>query len=335
MDADILELLVKKALDYAEGICTFAFQGGEPTLAGLDYYRKLIELVKKHNTKKVSVNYAIQTNGLAIDKEWAEFLAENKFLVGISLDGPKELHDLSRYDPRGKGSFNRVMKAIELFNKFKVEYNILCVVNSYTARHINKVYDFFKKNNFKYLQFIPCLDPLGEVPGGHEFSLSPERYAHFLNNLFDEWYRDIKMGNEISIRYFDNLVGMLMGYPTESCGMSGVCTSYFVIEANGGVYPCDFYVLDEFYLGNIMENTFEELKNCKVSIKFVEDSKPVDPLCRECNFYSLCRGGCRRNREPFMDSKPVLNFYCSSFKDFFQHAGGRLEEISNLYKRRH
>ena len=334
MNDETMEQLIKKALEYADNACTFAFQGGEPTLAGLLYYRKFIDLAKKYNVKKVKINYAIQTNGIVINEEWARFLADNNFLTGISLDGFKDIHDSSRPDAGGKGSFTRVIEAIDLFNRFHVEYNILCVVNSYTARHVNKVYNFFKKNNFKYLQFIPCLDPLDEKPGGHEFSLTPERYTYFLKNLFDEWYKDIVKGNMISIRYFDNLVGMSMGYPPESCGMSGICTAYFVVEADGGIYPCDFYVLDEWYLGNVRDVDLKDLQNSDKSNKFVEISKHIDPACRTCSFYSLCRGGCRRSREPFVDGSPALNYYCSSYKAFFEYAGSRLKEIAFMFSRR-
>ncbi len=331
MKEDTLELLVKRALEYADAACTFAFQGGEPTLAGLEYYEKLIELVKRYNVRNLRVNYAIQTNGMVIDEKWARFLSDNNFLTGISLDGYKDLHDASRFDAGEKGSFTRVMEALNLFNKFRAEYNILCVVNSHTARHIHKAYNFFKKNNFKYLQFIPCLDPLDEKPGGHDFSLTPERYTYFLKNLFDEWYKDIIKGDRISIRYFDNLVGMILGYPPESCGMAGICTAYFVVESDGGVYPCDFYVLDEWYLGNIREAGLNDLKNSGKAKEFVEISGYVDPRCNECGFYNLCRGGCRRSREPFMDGRPVLNYYCEAYKAFFEYAGSRLREIAFMF----
>lgn len=328
MRLETLELIIKKAFEYTDSNCTFAFQGGEPTLAGLVFYNNFIELVYKYNIKKVKVNFVLQTNGIEIDEDWAKFLSENKFLVGLSLDGPKDIHDIARLDPQGKGSFNRVMAAAYLFNKHHVDYNILCVVNAYVARHVSKVYNFYKKQGFQYLQFIPCLDPLNEKPGGHQYSLTPERYTQFLKKLFDEWYNDISKGEKISIRYFDNLIGMLMGCPPESCGMSGICTAYFVIEANGGVYPCDFYVLDEWYLGNIHETDFEQLKSSAVAHTFTEVSKYMDPQCTGCKWLSLCRGGCRRSREPFEDGKPVLNYYCQSFKDFFEYSIKRMLKLA-------
>lgn len=331
MDTGLLEILVRKGLEYAENTCTFAFQGGEPTLAGLDFYKTLVDLQKKYNTKKVAIHNAIQTNGVVIDDNWAEFLAKNNFLTGISLDGPKDIHDMNRIDSRNSGSFARVMRAIELFNKHGVEYNILTVVNALTSRHIIKVYNFFKKQGFKYLQFIPCLDPLNENPGGHDYSLTPERFAYFLKALFDLWYDDIIKGNFVSIRYFDNLVGMLMGYPPESCGMSGICTCYFVVEADGSTYPCDFYVIDEWNLGNIKENSFDEMRASEKGTSFVSCSRHTSPECRECPHFTLCRGGCRRNREPFIDGLPALNYYCPAFRDFFGYAGKRLEQIARMY----
>lgn len=334
MEYDTLDIIVKKTLQFADHICTFAFQGGEPTLAGFDFYKKLIELQKKYNTKNVKINNALQTNGIAINDEWAEFLAQNNFLIGISLDGPKDIHDILRFDAKGKGSFNTVMSTINLFNKHKVEYNILFVVNSYVARHVSKVYNFFKKNKFEYIQFIPCLDPLDEKPGSYDFSLTPERFTYFLKNLFDLWYDDIIKGNMISIRYFDNLVMMLMGHRPEACGMSGVCSCEFVIEANGGVYPCDFYVIDEWYLGNIKESEFEELRHSDTCNKFIDVSKHVDPQCKECKWINLCRGGCRRSREPFVDGKPSLNYFCPSYKEFFEYASPKLQHLASLFSRR-
>ena len=331
MSSDTLELLVKKALKYAEYSCTFAFQGGEPTIIGPDFFKKLIEYEKTYNTGKIQINNAIQTNGMLINDEWAEFFSANNFLVGISLDGPKDIHDANRFDARNKGSFSRVMNAVDLFNKHKVEYNILTVVNSYTARHISKIYTFFKKNGFKYLQFIPCLDPFDENPGNNDFSLTPARYTYFLNTLFDLWHEDINKGEMISIRYFDNLVGMAMGYPPESCGMSGQCVCYYVIEANGGVYPCDFYVIDRWYLGNIKDDGFEELRQKDAALEFINVSKHADPKCLECKWANFCRGGCRRNREPFIDGKPVLNYYCSAYEKFYEHAGSRIVELARRF----
>lgn len=330
MSISLLEELVKKSLEYADGYCTFGFQGGEPTLVGLGFYRKLVEYESNYNTKKVQIYNALQTNGMVIDEEWAKFLAENRFLVGISLDGPKDIHDINRVGINNSGSFSQVMHAIDLFNKYNVEYNILTVVNSVTSRHISKIYNFFMKQGFKHLQFIPCLDPLNEEPGRHEYSLTPKRYAYFLKTLFSLWYEDIKNGRFVSIRHFDNLVGMIMGYQPENCGMSGVCTCYFVIEADGSTFPCDFYVIDDWKLGNIKNTSFYDMKNSERGTRFVEASKTVAPDCMKCPYFKLCRGGCRRNREPFRNELPGLNYYCKSYREFFEYAGEKLKELAAI-----
>lgn len=334
MKPDLLEKLVAKALNFADGSCTFAFQGGEPTFVGLDFYRTLIEMEKKYNKKNITIYNAIQTNGMVIDPEWAQFLHENHFLVGISLDGPKEIHDGNRVDAKGNGSFKKVMETIALFNEYQVEYNVLTVVTSNVARHIRKVYEFFRMNDFRYLQFIPCLDPLNEKPGGYPYSLKPDRYAYFLKTLFDLWVDDMMRGRNVSIRDFDNYVGMVAGIPPESCSMSGQCTCQFVIEADGGVYPCDFYVIDEYYLGHIVDMEFEALASAKVAQRFVNKSIALDERCMQCHWRPLCRGGCRRCREPFDDGKPGLNYFCQSYQDFFTYAYPRLQQLAHTVRNR-
>ena len=328
MDTKLLEKIVKSALEHADGLCTFAFQGGEPTLIGLDYYEKLMELEKKYNTKKVRISNSLQTNGLLIDEGWAKFLAGNDFLVGISLDGPKDIHDANRINGMGAGSYNSAMNAIELFNKYGVEYNVLSVVNSYVARHAGKVYNFFKKNGFKFLQFIPCLDPINGQPEKEKFSLKPERFGYFLKNLFDLWYEDLAKGSMTSIRYFDNLAGMFAGCGPEACGMSGHCHCQFVIEADGGVYPCDFYVMDKWLLGNIKDKGFHELLHSGACEIFINASNSVNPKCKACRWFGFCRGGCRRDREYGADGAMGLNYYCGAYEAFFEHAGERLRKIA-------
>lgn len=332
MSIETLESLVKKALEYADISCCFAFQGGEPTLAGLDFYKKLIEFEKKYNIKKVKIDYAIQTNGIVINEDWAKFLADNNFLVGLSLDGPKEINDAYRTLANGKGSFHRIFKTIQLFDIYKVEYNILSVVTSFSSEYANKIYSFYKKNNFKYLQFIPCIDPFGTQPGSSEYSLTPIKYAKFLNNLFDRWYDDIQKGNIISIRYFDNLISMAMGYLPESCGMRGICACQNVIEADGSVFPCDFYATDEWCLGNFKDYSFDELKNSDTAVKFIKASEYTDAECKVCKWHRLCYGSCRRYREPFENGKPLLNYFCPAYKKFFEHCGDRIFSLAEQIK---
>ena len=195
MSEETLEILIRKAMEYARGYCSFGFQGGEPTLRGLDFFRKAVELQEKYNTRHVKIANSIQTNGLLLDGEWAQFLHDHHFLVGLSLDGPADLHNLNRRDGQGKGTFNRVLRAAKLFDKHGVEYNVLCVLTGKNARSIGQIYSFYKKQGFRWLQFIPCLEPLGEEPGGERYHLSCGEYGESLIRLFDLWLRDLERGN--------------------------------------------------------------------------------------------------------------------------------------------
>jgi len=320
MSIRTLENIIKKAFDYAEGVCTFGFQGGEPTLIGLDFYKTMVELVRKHNKKKIKVEYALQTNGLEVDEEWAEFFHNNDFLLGLSLDGVKSIHDTYRLDASGNGTFSRVMKTAHIFNKYNVKYNVLIVITNQIASHINQVYNALIHNGFFYQQYIPCLDPLGEDRGKHPYSLTPQNYGNCLIRLFDAWYCDMAKGNEVYIRDFENLAGMILGRFPERCGLSGVCRNQNVIEADGSVYPCDFYVLDEFRIGNLNENNFDELGRRCIEIGFVESSMRVEEICKTCKWVRFCRGGCRRDRQCKKLDEIGLNYFCSAYQLFYAHA---------------
>ncbi len=341
MTLDTLDLLVKKAIAETTDHCTFAFQGGEPTLAGLDFYRELIRLQEKYRAEfqKISlvIHNAIQTNGMLLDDDWCAFLAQHKFLVGLSLDGDKDIHDLNRIDAQGKGTYTRAMKAAKLLEKHQVEFNILVVVTRQLARRAKHIYHTLVKNGFRYLQFIPCIDDFGKEPGSSPFSLTAERYGDFLKTLFDEWYKDFMAGQYISIRHFDNWIHMLQGQPPETCSMSGRCTCYGVVEADGSVYPCDFYVLDPWKLGTVQENTFEEMLTCQLAEDFLQASWPVASKCQACKYYPICRGGCRRDREPLLageGQEASLNIYCDAYLAFFDHALGQMQQIARMTTRR-
>jgi len=326
MDLPTLENVVRKSLRYAEGECTIAFQGGEPTLAGLDFYKNLIEMQNKHNVNGVTIHNAIQTNGLLLDENWVSFLTRHDFLVGLSVDGIKSVHDSLRHDRSGKETYGRVRDAAALMDRYHTQYNILTVVTAQIACRARKVYQQYKKNGWRYMQFIPCLDPFEEERGRHTYSLSPQLYAEFLKELFDQWYNDVSRGEFVSIRYFDNLVGMLRGYPPESCGMGGVCSIQYVVEADGGVYPCDFYVTDAYRIGDLNTDGFEEIDQRRKDIGFIEDSYDSAKACASCPWHPLCRGGCRRDRDT--PEGIGRNYYCDAYRDFFPYAIDRLQRLA-------
>ncbi|XER13322.1 Anaerobic sulfatase-maturating enzyme [Sporomusa aerivorans] len=331
MSLNTLKNIVRKVLTHATGECTIAFQGGEPTLVGLDFYRTLVILQKKHNVKNLVVRNAIQTNGICLDDEWCSFFSENNFLVGLSIDGIKELNDKCRIDTQGNGTYNRLIKVGSMMNKHKTDFNILTVISAQVARKIHKVYNQYKKNGWMYLQFIPCLDPLDEQRGMHRYSLTPSLYTYFLKTLFDLWYEDMVNGKYIYIRYFENLVGMVMNMPPESCGMSGVCSRQYIAEADGSIFPCDFYVMDGYKIGNLNTDSFNDLERNRATIDFIGQSVKLPSECTVCDWLHLCRGGCRRDRE--IQGVVGINYYCSSYKEFFQYAYKRLQILAQKASR--
>ena len=324
LSIEMMEQVIVSAMEGAEGACTFAFQGGEPTLRGLDFYKSVVELQKKHAKPGVRIHNSIQTNGYLVDDDWAKFFAENKFLVGLSLDGPADLHNLNRVDHHGKGTFNRVMRAVQLFNKWHVDYNILCVITGKNARSAEKIYKFFRKQHFRWLQFIPCLEPLEQDRGSENYHLSIEEYGAFLIRIFDLWFEDFQNGNYVSIRHLDNWLSILMGHHAEACNAAGHCSVQFVIEGDGDVYPCDFYVLDEWRLGQIGEMPLSEMFQSPAAQKFIQDSLHIPTACKGCRFYGLCRNGCRRDRLILSNGTIDQNYYCQAYKTFFHAKADQL-----------
>lgn len=333
MSEETLEIMIQKALLYADRDCSFGFQGGEPTLHGLDFFRKAVALQKKYNVHGTRISNAIQTNGLLLDEEWADFLHDNHFLVGLSLDGDKALHDANRLDASGKGTYSRVFRAAQLLAAHQVDFNILTVITGKTADAIGRIYSFYRRSGFLYQQYIPCLDPLDGERGTTPYALTPEKYAKFLKTLFDLWYRDVQSGKFIYIRYFENLIGALLGHRPEACGMTGSCVIQNVVEADGSVYPCDFYCLDQWKLGNIREDDFSEMMQGYKAREFIGVSLQKPSACESCPWYGLCRGGCRRDWEPMAAGTLPENYFCSAYQEFFAYAAPRLQEMAYILSR--
>ena len=211
---------------------------------------------------------------------------------------------------------------------YGVDYNILTVVTKDTAEHISEIYKEYQTRGWNYQQYIACLDPLGEERGKNPYALTPVQYGSFLIELFQLWYEDWKKKKQPYIRQFDNYIGILMGYQPESCDQRGSCGVQTVVEADGSVYPCDFYMLDEYYLGNLNEHRIEDIERMRKEIGFIERSDKVSEECRKCQYYRLCRGGCQRNRERNSYSGEYENYFCSGYKMFFDACLEQLKEIA-------
>ena len=309
MSKDTARVLIGKALKYANGeSVAFAFQGGEPTLAGIDYFEFFTKTVNELNIKQSRIFYSMQTNGTAIDEKWADFLRENNFLVGLSLDGDYEANKF-RKKPSGENSFYTIIDTANLLKKHKVDFNILTVLTRYCAENIEQIYSFFRFHGFGYLQFIPCLRPFGSKEKS-ELYMTPDQYADFLIKLFNLYVKDYVRHQYVSIRQFDNWVRLFLGQPTEQCGIKGHCSHQFVSEANGNIYPCDFYCTDEYLLGNISDTDFSQMEHSEIAVNFIKESLAVPERCKECKLYPICRGGgCKRTQQS--------EDYCEAYKKFF------------------
>ena len=343
MEEETLEKLIRRIFAYAEGFVSLAFQGGEPTLAGAAFYRKVLELESIYNARNLPVHHAIQTNGLALDDELLSVLKKGHFLMGLSVDGTKEFHDARRRDWSGNGTYDRVMATAEKLCQAGIEYNILCVVGKTVARHPKEVFEALAPHGF--LQFIPRLEPFEEaVPGGAPESsgdiVGPENndpdaltaadYGHFLIKTYKLYARALRSGHYVSVRAFDNWLNMLSGRLPENCGFAGHCVPNYLVESNGNVYPCDFYALDEWLLGNINQSNFKRLAASEKMREFCERSYKPDPACLTCPYGGICHGGCRRDREPALpDGSYGRNRLCEGYMMFFENC---LEDMRGLQR---
>ncbi|MBQ8513016.1 MAG: SPASM domain-containing protein [Clostridia bacterium] len=330
MTPQTTEALVRRAFDFADGQVTFAFQGGEPTLAGVEYYRNFVSLVNRYNVKKLPVSWAMQTNGYHVSDELCGILRDNHFLMGVSLDGTGSLHDSVRPDASGDGTFRRVNETIAKFQRYGIDYNILTVITNAAAKNISQIYNYFRSKRYGYVQFIKHVDGFGDTEENSVYSLSPKRYASFLKTAFGYYYDDIMAGKYMSVREFDNFVMLAAGRDAECCGMNGMCPANLVIEADGGAYPCDFYVLDEWRMGNVIDTPLIDLFESDTAKEFRRRSRQIPEKCRSCRYFRLCRGGCARYREPMTESGLGMNKYCESYLEFFEYAAPKLVKLAQL-----
>ena len=337
MSDEVLEAYIKQLLEaHQVPRVTVAWQGGEPTLMGLDFYRRAMKLLEKHRRPGTVIENTFQTNGVLLDEEWCRFFRENGFLIGLSLDGPKELHDFYRKDKGGRGTFDRVESAARLLQKHGVEFNVLCTVNSRNADHPLKVYRFFRDElDVHYLQFIPIVERENETgfQEGDEVtdrSVIPEKWGRFLIEIFDEWVRR-DVGRTFVLNFDGALAGWL-GMAGTLCIFGPTCGLGMALEHNGDLYSCDHFVEPDYFLGNILETTLAEMVNGEKQRKFGRDKRDTLPnFCRKCEFLFACNGECPKNR--FIktpDGEPGGNYLCEGYRAFFKHADPYMRIMADL-----
>ena len=322
MSDRVLRELVSQLMSLNPERVSFCWQGGEPTLAGLDFFRQAVELQGLLRAPGQIVENSLQTNGVLIDEEWAEFLSLHRFLVGMSLDGPAELHDYYRKDHNGGFSYERVMRGIGWLRRYNVDFNILVLLNDRNIRRPRELYRFFLSQGFRYLQFIPCAERDPETGGVAPYSVTPEQYGRFLCEVFDEW-----AGKEVPTVYVREFEDLLISYVTgeaASCVFGRDCGKYVVVEKNGDVYPCDFFVEPERLLGNITEHPIEEIVENPEFAKFCAQKRQLAAKCKGCLWLSHCNGGCPKH---WVQLRLNHNYFCESYRMLFEHADRRLFEL--------
>ncbi len=335
MSTEVLEHYINQYINSQDAsVINFAWQGGEPTLPGVDFYRKAVELQKKYGKGKTIEN-VLQTNGVTLNDEWCEFFAKNDFLIGISIDGPRKVHDSYRVFKGGQPTFNKVMQGIELLKKYRVEFNTLTCIHHNNAGLGKVIYRFLKKTGSRYMQFIPIVERKLEAdsqdqltlidPGDKreavvtEWSLKPPEYGQFLSDIYDEWIK--KDVGKIYVQMFDVALANWYGAPSGLCVHSETCGKSMAIEHNGDLYSCDHFVYPNFKLGNIMNNSLGEMVNSGFQNEFGENKKSKLPgYCMECEFRFACHGGCPKHRfTRTPGGEEGLNYFCRSYKKFFGH----------------
>jgi len=333
MSEEILEETVKQTMTQAGESVSFGWQGGEPTLMGLGFFRKAVKF-QQHYACNQSVGNGLQTNGILMDREWAAFLREYNFLVGLSFDGPEHIHDHYRRDRGGNGTWAQVADRARLLLDAGVAVNALVVVDDYSVRFPEEIYDFHKDIGLRHMQFIPCLEPGHDFPDRKAtFSAPPDEYGRFLAKLFDLWIADFDGAEPTtSIRFFDSVFYSYVGMNPPDCTLLPECGVYVVVEHNGDVYSCDFFVEPRWRLGNILENTLSGMLNSEQQTSFGRIKSSLAADCRQCRWLFYCRGGCPKDRK-FNPRDPRLDHFCASYKIFFDHADERLKGMADRRKK--
>lgn len=358
MDGATLEAYVKNYISAVENgqEVAFAWQGGEPTLMGVDFYRRVVELQKQYGDGRYISN-SFQTNGLLIDDEWCEFFVEHNFLVGLSLDGPADIHDEYRVTAGGKPSHTLVMRALHLFQQYGVQYNILACINRKSSCEPLRVYQFLRDAGVEFIQFIPVVERVlpeeeklfqltlrGPTSGNEktndlsvqttqkltEWSVLPKDYGCFLTTIFDEWVKhDV---GKIYVMNFEWALANFMGAPGAACHHQPTCGRAVVVEHNGDVYACDHYVYPHYLLGNIIDDMFAAMLNSESQKKFGEDKfSRLSQQCQQCNVLQGCWGGCSKHRFALTDNgREELNYLCKGYNHFFNHLRPYLKILSDL-----
>jgi uncharacterized protein len=326
MSDAILEKMISSYMLTPQPLHSFGWQGGEPTLMGLDFFRKAVELQQKHGPKGATVGNGLQTNATLIDDNMAAHFAKYKFLLGVSLDGPEDIHDLYRKNSGGDGSHSAVMRAIEILRRHDAQFNILTLVSRANVGRPAEVYRYLLDNGFLFHQYIPCVE-FDRDGNPLEWSVTGREWGEFMCGIFDSWIRSDT--RNVSVRLFDSIIWQLVHGQRNICHMGRNCCQYFVVEYNGDVYPCDFFVKPELKLGNVMENTWEELQSSEKYKEFGALKSKWNSACERCQWFQTCSADCLKHRLPQSGNNPrTLSSLCEGWRMFYAHSFKKFRKLA-------
>ncbi len=329
MSDEVLEKLVSDFLSQGFYNSSFAWQGGEPALMGLDFYKRAVEFQKKYAADGTVISNAFQTNATLLDESWCKFFHEYNFLLGISLDGPKEFHNHYRRDFSQGHTFDKVINAIKLCREYKTQFNIIVLLNDKNVKHPDKLFDFFIENKFQYLQFIPCVERDAQTGKIADFAVSGQDFGNFMCRIFERWKQ---YGvTKVSIRLFDSIMNYYMQNNHTDCTFKRSCDDYIVIEHNGDAYCCDFFVDEDTRLGNIMQTAIKDLFNSPVKKNFAKRKKELCNKCFVCHYSDICRGGCLKDRIVLDRNFSNPSYLCEGYKIIFEKIAPQLASIAAEY----
>jgi len=325
MGDEVLERLVSSYMATGQQVHSFGWQGGEPTLMGLDFFRKVVSLQRKYGRPGANVANGLQTNGTLLDDAFAAFLTEYRFLVGVSLDGPEDVHDRFRRDSGGGGSHRRAMRGVKALRRQGAEFNILTLVSKANAERGRDVYRYLKSEGFFFHQYIPCLETDGTgklLP----WSLEGEDWGRFLLDVFSSWHPgDRKI---VSVRLFDSILEYLVTGRHNVCFMGGSCSTYFVVEHSGDVYPCDFFVRPELKLGNVLTHSWKAIADSPLYARFAAEKTNRDSACADCEFLPFCGGDCPKYRP----GGGGVSRLCAGWKLFYRETLPEFEKLAAAWR---
>jgi len=331
MSDAVLAGYVRQYLDAMPVRCEFGWQGGEPLLAGKDFFRKAVAFQKEFGRPGQVVSNGLQTNGTLLDDEWCEFLAENRFLVGVSLDGPAQVHDVNRVDHEGRPTWHRAWAGVERLKKHRVEFNVLVTINSANAPHAGNVYRYFVNRGIQYIQFIPILERRPGTDEPTDFSCTAEALGRWMLEVFEQWAaRDV---GRVSVRFIDDALHALVHRRASTCVHSERCAAAHIVEWNGDVYACDHFVYRQWRLGNLMETPLVEILKGPRLEEFAALKTDRPQACRECEYLRLCWAGCPKHHRPIGTSPERVNHFCEGYRMFYASALPELERIAAHIRR--